>query len=181
MEPISWPDGLPAAHTGRIVRIGRKRTAAGPPFQDRKGRGNPMASFRIDRTNEDILRELTAILRTVKDPRVTAVMLSIVRVEVTNDMSYAKVFVSAMEGLDAAKTAVKGLVSAQGYIRHELGAALGLRHVPELRFIPDDSIAYSAGIAKKLNDLERAQRSNADAKSAGRDGGEAAEEEQADE
>ncbi|HIZ20171.1 MAG TPA: 30S ribosome-binding factor RbfA [Firmicutes bacterium] len=117
-----------------------------------------MASFRIDRTNEDILRELTAILRTVKDPRVTAAMLSIVRVEVTSDLSYAKVYVSAMEGMDAAKNAAKGLASAQGYIRHALGGALHLRHVPELRFIPDDSIAYSAGIAKTLGDLERAEK-----------------------
>lgn len=113
-----------------------------------------MSSYRIDRTSEDIMRELTAIMRTVKDPRVTG-MLSIVRVEVTNDMSYAKVYVSAMEGLETAKTAVKGLTSAQGFIRHELGAALHLRHVPELRFIADDSIAYSADIAKKLGDLER--------------------------
>ena len=115
-----------------------------------------MASYRMDRTSEDILRELTAILRTVKDPRVTAAMLSIVRVEVTNDMSYAKVYVSAMEGMEAAKAAVKGLISAQGYIRHALGAALHLRHVPELRFVPDDSIAYSADIARRLNALKGA-------------------------
>jgi ribosome-binding factor A len=109
----------------------------------------------MDRICEDIMRELTAILRTVKDPRVTAGLLSIVRVEVTSDMSYAKVFVSAMEGIVTAKNAVKGLASAQGFIRHELGSALHLRHVPELRFIADDSIAYSAEIIKKLGDLER--------------------------
>ena len=116
-----------------------------------------MSSYRLDRTSEDIMRELTAILRHVKDPRVSG-MLSIVRVEVTNDLSYATVYVSAMEGLDAAKNAVKGLVSAQGYIRRELGAALKLRHVPELRFIADDSIEYSAHIAQKLNELERGDR-----------------------
>ena len=60
-----------------------------------------MSSYRLDRTSEDIMRELTAILRHVKDPRVSG-MLSIVRVEVTNDMSYAKVYISAMEGLEAA-------------------------------------------------------------------------------
>ncbi len=101
------------------------------------------------------MRELTAILRTVKDPRVTSSMLSIVRVDVTADMSYAKVYVSAMEGLDAAKNAVKGLTSGQGYIRRELGSALHLRHVPELRFVADNSIEYSANIAKTLSDLER--------------------------
>lgn len=93
-----------------------------------------MANYKMDRTSEDILRELTAILRRVKDPRVSG-MISIVRVEVSNDMSYAKVYISAMEGLDAAKEAARGLKSAAGFMRRELGSALHLRHVPELRFI----------------------------------------------
>ena len=122
-----------------------------------------MANYKMDRTSEDILRELTAILRRVKDPRVSG-MISIVRVEVSNDMSYAKVYISAMEGLEAAKAAVKGLVSAQGYIRRELGAALHLRHVPELRFVPDDSIAYSADIARKLNSLKSGRDGSDDMK-----------------
>lgn len=111
-----------------------------------------MSSYRMDRTGEDIMRELTAILRTVKDPRVTG-LISIVRVEVTRDLSYATVYVSAMDGLDAAKAAVKGLTSAAGYMRRELGAALRLRHVPELQFVADDSIAYSARIAQTLSTL----------------------------
>ena len=111
-----------------------------------------MAGFRMDRTGEDIMRELTAILRTVKDPRVTG-LISIVRVDVTRDLSYATVFVSAMDGLEAAKKAVKGLTSAAGYMRRELGAALKLRHVPELRFVADDSIAYSSHIAQTLEAL----------------------------
>jgi ribosome-binding factor A len=114
-----------------------------------------MAGYKMDRISESILRELTAILRTVKDPRVTPYMLSVVRVDVTNDMSYATVYVSAMEGLEAAKNAVKGLVSAQGYIRRELGKSLDLRHVPELRFVADDSMEYSINIAKKLSEIER--------------------------
>jgi ribosome-binding factor A len=113
-----------------------------------------MSGYRLDRTNEDILRELTAILRTVKDPRVSG-LISIVRVETARDMTCAKVYVSSMDGLDAAKEAVKGLTSAAGYMRRELGAALHLRHVPELRFIADDSIAYSADISKILMQLEK--------------------------
>ncbi len=113
-----------------------------------------MSSYRMDRTSEDIRRELTAILRTVKDPRVSG-LVSIVRVEVSSDLSYAKIYISSMDGLDAAKTAVKGLTSAGGYIRRELGAAMRLRHLPELRFIADDSIAYSAHIAQTLHDLEK--------------------------
>ena len=113
-----------------------------------------MPNYRMDRTSEDILRELTAILRTVKDPRVNATLLSIVRVEVTRDMSYATVYVSSMDGLEAAKEAVKGLRSAAGYMRHELGAALRLRCTPELRFTADDSIEYSANIAATLNRIK---------------------------
>ena len=121
-----------------------------------------MASYKLNRTSEDILRELTAILRTVKDPRVNgpqgAGMLSIVRVEVTNDMSYATVYISSMDGLEAAKEAVRGLKSAAGYMRRELGQALHLRHVPELRFVADSSIEYSVNIYKKLEELEKQEK-----------------------
>ena len=119
-----------------------------------------MGSYRMDRTGEDIMRELTAILRTVKDPRVTG-LISIVRADVTRDMSYATVYISSMDGLEAAKTAVKGLTSAAGYMRRELGLALKLRHVPELRFVADDSIAYSSRIAQQLHQLGQ-ETENAD-------------------
>ena len=71
-----------------------------------------MASHKIERASEDIRRELTAIFRELKDPRVNQAFLSIVRVEVTNDLSYCTVYVSAIEGLDRAKEALKGLKSA---------------------------------------------------------------------
>ena len=87
-----------------------------------------MANHKLGRTTEDIRRELTDIFRTLKDPRVTSCFLSIVRVEVTNDLSYCTVYVSALEGMDKAKGAVKGLKSAAGYIRRELGHRLRLRH-----------------------------------------------------
>ncbi len=114
-----------------------------------------MPNYRMDRTGEDIMRELTAILRTVKDPRVTGSMISIVRVEVTRDLSYATVYISSMSGIDAAKEAVKGLKSAAGYMRRELGAALKLRHTPELRFVADDSIEYSSNIAAMINKISK--------------------------
>lgn len=123
-----------------------------------------MPSYRSDRTNEDIRRELTAILRTVKDPRVSG-LISIVRVEVAGDMGSARVYVSSMEGLESAKQAVKGLTSAAGYMRRQLGLALRLRCVPELRFVADDSIEYSAGIAKTLNDLQREREQREESKS----------------
>ena len=113
-----------------------------------------MASHRIERTTEDVKRELTAIFRELKDPRVTQAFLSIVRVEVTNDLSYCTVHISAIEGLDRAKEAVKGLKSASGFIRRELGNRLHLRHVPELIFKATDSIEYSANISRILNSLD---------------------------
>ena len=109
---------------------------------------------RIERTTEDVKRELTAIFRELKDPRVAETFLSIVRVEVTNDLSYCTVQVSAIEGMDKAKEAVKGLKSASGFIRRELGHRLKLRHVPELIFDATDSIEYSAHINSILNSLD---------------------------
>lgn len=122
-----------------------------------------MPSYRSNRNSEDIRRELTAILRTVKDPRVTG-LISIVRVDVAGDMGSAKVYISSMDGLASAKEAVKGLTSAAGYMRRQLGSALRLRNVPELRFVADNSIEYSAGIFKMLNDLkdERESREGGD-------------------
>ncbi len=114
-----------------------------------------MPNYRMDRTGEDIMRELTAILRTVKDPRVTGSMVSIVRVDVTRDLSYATVYISSMSGIDAAREAVKGLRSAAGYMRRELGMALKLRHTPELRFVADDSIEYSSNIAAMINKISK--------------------------
>ena len=113
-----------------------------------------MANFKLGRTTEDIKRELTAIFRELKDPRVQSCFLSIIRVEVTNDLSYCTVYVSAMEGLDKAKEALIGLRSASGFIRRELGARLHLRHVPTLIFKATDSIEYSANISKILSSLD---------------------------
>lgn len=113
-----------------------------------------MASHRMGRTTEDIKRELTAVLREIKDPRVVKSMISIVRVEVSKDLSFCKVYVSAMEGIDAAKEAVVGLKSASGFIRREVGSRLKLRHVPEMFFEATDSIEYSANISHILNNLD---------------------------
>ena len=113
-----------------------------------------MPGNKIAPVTEDVRRELTAILREVKDPRVKGCFLSIVRTEVTNDLSYCTVYVSTMEGLGRTKEAVAGLRSAGGYIRRELGRRLKLRHVPELLFKATDSIEYGANISRMLRDLD---------------------------
>ena len=112
-----------------------------------------MAGYKIDRVSEDIRREVIAIIRELKDPRVMDRLITVVRVEVSSDASYAKIYISAMEGIDVAKNAVKGLDNATGYIRREIGQRLHLRKTPELKFIPDDSIAHGMHIAKMMDDL----------------------------
>lgn len=112
-----------------------------------------MPSFKVDRKAEDIKRELTDIFRSIKDPRVNG-LLSIVRVELSGDMSYCKVYVSSLEGMETTKQSVAGLKTASGYIKHELGLRLRMRKIPEFKFIADDSIERSADIAKTLNRLK---------------------------
>ena len=111
-----------------------------------------MAGYRVDRVSEDIKREIAAIMRELKDPRIQG-MLTVVNVDVSSDASFAKVYVSAMEGIETAKLAVKGLTSATGYIRREVGKRLHLRKTPELKFIADDSVEHGMEIFKKLEEV----------------------------
>ena len=111
-----------------------------------------MAGYRIDRVSEDIKREIASIMRELKDPRVMGKMLTVVRVEVSSDASFAKVYVSDIKGIESAREAVKGLTSATGYIRREVGSNLHLRKTPELKFIADDSIEQGFSMFKKLEE-----------------------------
>ncbi|MBR3961010.1 MAG: 30S ribosome-binding factor RbfA [Clostridia bacterium] len=106
-----------------------------------------MPSFKINRLTSDIKIALSELLREVKDPRVSR-LLSIVKVDVSGDLSYATVYVSAIEGMEKTVESVKALKGASGYLRRELGARCKMRKVPELRFIADDSINISANISK---------------------------------
>ena len=112
-----------------------------------------MASNRILLINEEIQKELSSLLRTVKDPRVQDTMISITRVEATPDLRYAKVYASFLQE-DRAADALKGLKSASGYLRRELGRALQLRYTPELVWALDDSITYGAKLLSLINSLE---------------------------
>lgn len=111
-----------------------------------------MASNRINRINDEIQRELADQLRNLKDPRVSG-MVSITRVDTTNDLRYAKVYVSALDKTQE-KDVLKGLKSASGFLRRELGRALQLRYTPELQFIGDDSIQHGAHILELLRKEE---------------------------
>ena len=111
-----------------------------------------MASNRIGRINEEIQKELAQLLRNVKDPRVQETMISITHVETTPDLRYAKVYVSFLQE-EKAKDAMKGLKSAGGWLRRQLGSALQLRYTPELVWELDDSITYGAKMMDLINSL----------------------------
>lgn len=112
-----------------------------------------MSSNRINRINEEIQKELSALLRTVKDPRVQDTMISITRVETTPDLRYTKVYVSFLQE-ERVKEAMAGLKSAAGYLRRQLGHNLQLRYSPEIVWSEDDSITYGARMLKLINSLE---------------------------
>ena len=111
-----------------------------------------MASNRINRINEEIQKELSSLLRTVKDPRVQDTMISITRVETTPDLRYTKVYVSFLQE-DKAAGAMKGLQSAAGFLRRQLGTNLKLRYAPEIVWALDDSITYGAHMLNLINSL----------------------------
>ena len=121
-----------------------------------------MADFKAQRLSSDIQRIIGGKLRDLKDPRIVAEKLTVVRVDVSRYRSVAKVYVSSFDGMSAAKEAVKGLESASGLLRREIMHVLGIRKAPELRFVADDSAEYSAHISKMLKDLNLPQDDGAD-------------------
>ncbi len=112
-----------------------------------------MPSNKLARTNDDIQRVLAARLRDVKDPRVQQGMISVTRVETTGDLRYAKVWLSVL-GMENEKEFKRGLRSASGWLRRELGSALNLRYTPELVFELDHSIEYGAHISQVIESLD---------------------------
>ena len=122
-----------------------------------------MASNRIGRINEEIQRELSTLIRSVKDPRVTG-MISVTAVDTTPDLKYAKIYISVLDKSDCTQV-LKGLKSASGWLRRELGHALNLRYTPELTFVRDDSIDQGAHILDLLRNpdvVKPANPANAD-------------------
>lgn len=119
-----------------------------------------MSASRMDSINEAIQRALSELIRTVKDPRVTG-LISVTRVDTTHDLKYAKVYISVLDK-STADQVLKGLKSASGYLRRELGHAVDLRSTPELTFIRDDSIDHGAHILSILRDPKAVKPENPD-------------------
>lgn len=111
-----------------------------------------MASNRLGRINDEMQRELSSLLRSLKDPRVQG-LISITAVQTTADLRYAKVYVSVLDK-STSKDVLQGLRSAAGYLRREVGSRLQLRYTPELIFEEDNSIDTGARIFDILSKLD---------------------------
>jgi ribosome-binding factor A len=116
-----------------------------------------MSSHRSARVAEEIKRELSQMIREeLKDPRVKG-LISVTHVDVTNDLRYAKVFISSLGDTQENRELLKGLEKAGGYLRSELAKRLQLRFTPELIFRQDSSIEYGSKISRILSDIQNTE------------------------
>lgn len=122
-----------------------------------------MPSNRMARINEEFMRAIASLLPNLKDPRVKDRFISVLRTEVTNDLKFAKIFISVL-GEGDNKQLLKGLESSSGFLRREIGSILLLRALPELRFVIDDSIEHGArliDLMKKIKEEDEAKQDDA--------------------
>ncbi len=112
-------------------------------------------SIKNTRVNGEVQRELSNIIRGgIKDPRV-APMTSVVAVEVAPDLKTCKAYVSVFGDEKAQEDTLKGLQSAEGFIRRELARKLNMRNTPQITFVMDQSIAYGVAMSKKIDDVTK--------------------------
>ncbi|MNW23569.1 Ribosome-binding factor A [compost metagenome] len=117
-----------------------------------------MAKIRTGRVSEQIKKELSLLIQSeLKDPRIG--FITVTGVEVTNDLSQAKVYLSVLGDDEQKQGSLKGLEKASGFLRSEVGKRIRLRHVPELIFKIDESIAYGSRIERLLSDIEKEEQS----------------------
>lgn len=112
-----------------------------------------MGANRIGRINDEVRKELGDLIPMLKDPRVSGGLISVISVDVSKDLTHAKVFVSVLGSEEAQEQALRGLSSGAGFLRREIGRRLQLRSTPELHFALDHSIEHGAHINKILHDI----------------------------
>lgn len=111
-------------------------------------------SIKNTRVNTEVQRELSNIIRTLKDPRV-APWTSVVAAEVAPDLKTCKVYISVLGDKEAQDATIQGLKTAEGYIRRELAGTLNMRNTPQITFIPDQSIEYGVNMSKKIEEVTK--------------------------
>ncbi len=110
---------------------------------------------RMTRINEEIMKEVSQIIRgELKDPRISTVT-SVVKVDTTNDLKFCKIFVSVLGDEDQKKSVMQGLKSAEGFIRRQIAQRINLRNTPEVIFVRDDSIEYVMRMNKLIEDVNK--------------------------
>lgn len=112
-------------------------------------------SQRTERISEEYQKALSESIRTLKDPRVQDVMVSVTRCEVTGDLRYAKAYISVYGSEQQKKDVMRGLKSAAGYLRRDVANKLRLRYASEVVFTLDTSIDHGAHINDVLHSLEK--------------------------
>ncbi len=117
--------------------------------------GGSMANFNLKRLSEDIKRELSSAVSGVKDPRVSKNFVTVTHVELTSDLSYCKVHIACLGGEGRTAKAVEGMTAASGYFKKAIAARIRMRKMPELIFLPDNSLEYSAHIEEILAKLPK--------------------------
>ena len=113
-------------------------------------------NYRIEKINAEILRELSSLIREVKDPRLKeADLISITKVDTTSDLCLSKVYVSVLGSEDSKKAVIKGLTSAEGFLRSGIAKALDLHATPKLTFVIDTAGEYASHIEKVIQDIKK--------------------------
>lgn len=118
-------------------------------------RKNSIKNIRI---NEEVMRELSNIIRgEIKDPRIHP-MTSVVAVEVASDLKTAKAYISVLGNEKAQQDTIAGLRSAEGFIRRALAKSINLRNTPQITFVLDQSIEYGIAMSKKIDEVTKHDR-----------------------
>ena len=117
-------------------------------------------SIKNTRINGEVQKELSTIIRNeIKDPRIHP-MTSVMAVEVAPDLKTCKAYISVRGAKEAKEATIKGLKSAEGYIRRQLAHNMNLRNTPEIRFILDESIEYGVTMSKLIDDIAKKDQSH---------------------
>ena len=121
----------------------------------KKGISMRKNSIKNTRINGEVQKELSVIIQNeIKDPRI-APMTSVVAVEVAPDLKTCKAYISVLGDEKAQQDTIKGLQSAEGFIRRELARTINMRNTPEIKFIVDQSIEYGVNISKKIDEVTK--------------------------
>lgn len=120
-----------------------------------------MAKYRQNRINDSVVKEVSQIVREIKDPRVSDAMITVTAADVTQDLKYAKIFYSCITGDDPETR--KGLRSAAGFVRTQLAKRINMRMTPEITFVYDQSVEHGIKIAEILNGLDISEPETDDA------------------